>query len=316
MNPATENEKEEIGFYDPETETWLSTAQLRAADEETQLRAAQYWFYDNYTNPAENTPYDSAEGGYQFIWGGPYVPKDVLQENFEGVVRDEVIDELADMLSDISFEWTGNPDEHVVADYLFDTQITGAEFSLQLALETIEISLAEFSKSTHLGEAVRMHLLRMLYGNVITVLEAYLFDFFVSALKKDEKLLRVIVETNKDFQAKKVPLSEVFKHFEGIDATVQEFLLGLSWHNLPRVEPLFEDVLGIEFEDQHMNELQPAILVRHDIIHRNGKTKDGAEVTIAANDVVTLIRKVRAFMQSIESQWAKNQEAKTPHVEP
>jgi len=30
------------------------------------------WFLANFENPAECTPYESAEGGYQWIWGGPY----------------------------------------------------------------------------------------------------------------------------------------------------------------------------------------------------------------------------------------------------
>lgn len=30
------------------------------------------WWGGNFEDPAERTPYESAEGGYQWIWGGPY----------------------------------------------------------------------------------------------------------------------------------------------------------------------------------------------------------------------------------------------------
>ena len=42
------------------------------------------WFREHYENPAERTPYDSAEGGYQYVAGGPYDASDVLEEEFPG----------------------------------------------------------------------------------------------------------------------------------------------------------------------------------------------------------------------------------------
>src|SRR5262245_31613642 len=40
------------------------------------------WFHSNYEDPANHMPYESAEGGYQWIWGGPYDASDVLQDEF------------------------------------------------------------------------------------------------------------------------------------------------------------------------------------------------------------------------------------------
>ena len=41
------------------------------------IKAMRDWFLGSYEDPAENTPHDSGEGGYQYIWGGPY---DALEE--------------------------------------------------------------------------------------------------------------------------------------------------------------------------------------------------------------------------------------------
>lgn len=40
------------------------------------------WFLSRYEDPANSLPYVSAEGGYQWVEGGPYDASEVLQENF------------------------------------------------------------------------------------------------------------------------------------------------------------------------------------------------------------------------------------------
>lgn len=52
------------------------------------------WFSDNYEDPAENTPHESAEGGYQYIWGGPYEARDELYAQFGDIVREDLIEEV------------------------------------------------------------------------------------------------------------------------------------------------------------------------------------------------------------------------------
>ena len=42
------------------------------------------WFHEHYEDPAHKTPYETKEGGYQWIWGGPYDASEVLGDNFPG----------------------------------------------------------------------------------------------------------------------------------------------------------------------------------------------------------------------------------------
>jgi hypothetical protein len=288
--------------FDPETDAWLTDADLRIADPEIQLRVMKYWFDQNYTDPVENTPYESAEGGYQYIWGGPYNAGEELRDNFDTVVPEEVIAQLVEELERITLEWTGNPNEFDVDDYLFDAIGISEVYraSLLTGITTIEQSL-----SVQMPESLRKNFLRMLYGNVIAAFEAYLFDFFISALKEKKGLVRKLVETNKEFRRRKIILSDIFKSHEQIEETVREFLLGLSWHNLPRIKPLYSEVLEIIFDDEVTRELMAAVAVRHDIVHRNGKTKEGVEVVVTHNDIRTLITKVNTMVKRIEDQWVE-----------
>lgn len=58
------------------------------------------WFLERYMEPAEGVPYDSAEGGYIYISGGPFLAHDVLREEFGRVFSSECVNTAADELSD------------------------------------------------------------------------------------------------------------------------------------------------------------------------------------------------------------------------
>ena len=50
------------------------------------------WFLERFEDPAEHTPYETAEGGFQWIWGGPFYAVEVLSDRFpdedETIVQD------------------------------------------------------------------------------------------------------------------------------------------------------------------------------------------------------------------------------------
>lgn len=74
------------------------------------------WFAERFEDPAENCPYESAEGGYIYIWGGPFDARDVLFDAFSGEYPDEVIEELATELEQESWEWSAKPSDAFDAD--------------------------------------------------------------------------------------------------------------------------------------------------------------------------------------------------------
>ena len=48
-----------------------------------------------------------------------------------------------------------------------------------------------------------------------------------------------------------------------------------------------------------------AISTRHDIVHRNGRTKTGSEVSVTREDIETLIIRVRSMITHIETEYKK-----------
>ncbi len=285
----------------PDYEGTITASELRRSGRETQLDVMRKWFHANYEDPVENTPYESAEGGYIYIWGGPYEPFEELEAEFGGVVPDKAIQELADELREITWDWTGHPEYEDVDDYFFESIAQKPEHrkSFEESITNVEHLL-----SLEVTDLQKQHLLRLLFVNVITALETYLSDVFISAVGNDKALLRQFVETTPEFKAEKIAVSEVFKTAEEIEKRARSYLMDVVWHHLNRVKPMFKDTLDLSFPDD-MSDLFKAVLIRHDLVHRNGKKKDGGDHDISEKSVNDLIEKARSFVDHLDSRWAK-----------
>ncbi|WP_282093513.1 hypothetical protein [Epibacterium ulvae] len=78
-------------------------------DREVASEEMKEWFYANYEDPANSLPHISAEGGYQWIYGGPETPQEALGDNFSGEYPDEFIEEVAQDITDESGLWNWSP---------------------------------------------------------------------------------------------------------------------------------------------------------------------------------------------------------------
>ena len=74
-------------------------------DQDDRIRAMVDWFHENFEDPAQETPYEGREGGYQYIWGGPFDLWEELGEAFGDQLPVEEIEVAANVLSGTAFEW-------------------------------------------------------------------------------------------------------------------------------------------------------------------------------------------------------------------
>lgn len=68
------------------------------------------WFQDRYMDPAEGVPHDSAEGGYQYVNGGPFDAREVLATEFGAVHPDAWIEEAAARIERDGTVWVPQSD--------------------------------------------------------------------------------------------------------------------------------------------------------------------------------------------------------------
>lgn len=69
---------------------------------------------------------------------------------------------------------------------------------------------------------------------------------------------------------------------------------------------MFKSTLGIDFPDD-IGALSKAVFVRHDLVHRNGKTKDGGDHDITSSAVNDLIQNSLQFVYAIDEQLAEDE---------
>lgn len=79
-----------------DTETGVTPSRLKRLGRARQLEYVLYWFKRNYEDPSNETPYESAEGGFQYVWGGPYDAHEELEAEFSGIVSESLIEKAAE----------------------------------------------------------------------------------------------------------------------------------------------------------------------------------------------------------------------------
>lgn len=142
--------------------------------------------------------------------------------------------------------------------------------------------------------------LRMLYTSAITYLETYLADTFCNEVLHSGDLIEKVITTNPELNKKQYSIAEVFDWNKNITKKLSEYLFSIMWHNLAKVEKLYNNTLEVSFP-RDITDLYQAINIRHDIVHRNGRTKSGRIRHIKKANVENLILKIRDFADHINT---------------
>lgn len=287
-------------YWHPEYTHSISVEDLRSSDRDFQKEVVKAWFLTNYENPAEHTPYESAEGGFIYIWGGPYNAKQEILEEFYEIIEEELIEEIAEELEEQEgcYDWSGTISSDDFDDYLFETIEENTEFHStfqQSATNTLALLELEVDKP------LEQSLLKLLYVNVITAIETYLSDALMNTVLKNPTLIRRFVETNPKFGERKLSLNKIYERMDSLIDEVKAYLLELQYHNLAKIKAIYKSVLDINFPDD-LAILFKAVLTRHDIIHRSGKTKEGSSIELNKGNVIKLIEVANSFVDDIDAQ--------------
>jgi hypothetical protein len=273
---------------------------LKSLSKNAQLEAMESWFRENFENPDFRTPYDSEEGRYWYEpGGGPFDALEQLSEEFDGLVPSDVIEKLADTLNGESYEWASVPSETAYEEHYFDEFLVDAFAAfpaIKEGAQRIRDLLQSQSPTEHSNT-----LNQLFFANAVTLMETYLSDTFINRVLADKKLLRRLFESSPEFHKERVAKSEIFRVADNATEEAKKYLVRVLWHNLPKVERMYRDVLQVDIR-KHMPPLTKAIETRHDIVHRNGRSKDGTTVIITSQDVGKLVEAVQDLAEHVEKQ--------------
>ncbi|MER9588562.1 hypothetical protein NKI94_07110 [Mesorhizobium australicum] len=94
-----------LSISDPES--FPGEKDFEALSREEAIENIRDWFFYNFEDPVHNAPYDGAEGGYQFIWGGPYETRQEVEGRFGGFIDPEVLEGAIEEIEEHEGpEWT------------------------------------------------------------------------------------------------------------------------------------------------------------------------------------------------------------------
>lgn len=284
------------GPFDPDN-SWIE----RAGEDEQRI-AVREWFTARFCDPANDTPYNSREGGYLFIHGGPYDPVDELYTRFGNMVPGEVIHEVAsELVMEVGDQWA--PILREPPDYFderFDLEMVQPDGPLLRVRERI----AELNTTLRLqtNPVARPLVARLVFGSLIGVLESFLWETAQHWISTRPAVLQRCVERLPVFAEQKFKLSEVYSRHAGIEATVKGYLQGLVWHRWEQVGALYK--LGLEVQLPSVKAFQKPLETRHHIVHRSGTDMGGNKIEIEDSAIASLARDVEAFAQQVTSDCA------------
>jgi len=274
--------------------SWLSSA-----SEDEQLTAMRDWFTDRYCDPANETPYNGREGGYLYMYGGPYNPTEELNERFSQCIPQHLIDDIATELeSEGGDEWAPIIHEMDYDDY-FAIEIDD-RFLPKTKLENTIKELEENLKEE--GPQSNLLILHMSYGMLISCLEAYLSETVIYWAKKDDDVLfRIAI---KEFDTKKYSLSEIFNDIDVFKEMIHNHLASnVVWHRLDKLKPTIE--YGLKINLPKIGNIMSALKNRHDIAHRGGFNKDGTRLELNIKDFNSLKLNIVSFITELEEELEK-----------
>ncbi|BEE00821.1 hypothetical protein VAWG001_24350 [Aeromonas dhakensis] len=279
---------------------------LKYISKENQLEVMRNWFFANFEDPANSCPYDGKEGGYAYIYGGPYDASEELQAMFDQYVKFEYIEELVDELQMQCFDWSGNSNnvDDWYDDDIYDAVTSSGKPYIKF-IDNIDKIKALAKDKTE--QQQKDHLLSLLYTNVITALETLYVELFINSIEKDDVYIADCIEKGKtEFKVSKEIAALPFKGEpiekirEELIKSIKEHLISASWHSTKKIIDRYKATFDIKVKkDWPIEAIELATLNRNHLVHRGGKDKEGKLVLITDQILETLIEDASSLADAL-----------------
>ncbi|EJG1697235.1 hypothetical protein CDB74_RS17470 [Vibrio parahaemolyticus] len=147
---------------------------------------------------------------------------------------------------------------------------------------------------------------KMSYAYAVTLLESFLGDTLKALIAQDEQYLKnALCKLN---VLRNVKLTELAKTDLDVKSLVLRYVGGVLYHNIPNVLEMYEQVLDVKLDIDKSKVVQITML-RHDIVHRNGKSIEGKSISLNDRDFVYAIDDIKEFAGALQSAINNTQSA-------
>jgi hypothetical protein len=158
-----------------------------------------------------------------------------------------------------------------------------------------ELNLNKMNYNTNDNE----HILQLNYAYIISCMETYLSSAMWGTLEQYPENYNDLGKGINN----SAKLSTIFN--KGIPEFIQQELKNLQYHNLAQVKIYYKYAFDINFKAD-LSSIFKAVNIRHDIVHRCGKSKKNIKTNIVFEDVNILKTNISNFIKNIDNQLYLN----------
>lgn len=148
-------------------------------------------------------------------------------------------------------------------------------------------------------QEIKDNLYRLLYANTISKLEVFLCDTIVSYVLSSDAHKQRFVQKYEPLAEQKFPMKSIYAKFNSLDKLIKGALTSIVYHDVDLVRKLYKNVIGIDLP--HTKDIEDAIEIRHDIVHRNGKDKEGNMRNISKDDVEQISDHILDYIYEVDT---------------
>ncbi|WP_205623786.1 hypothetical protein [Flavobacterium reichenbachii] len=145
---------------------------------------------------------------------------------------------------------------------------------------------------------------RQVFIGIIGTMESFLSDVFINLVFDNDNYFKNFIKTHPEFKQRKFELREIFEETDRLEETAKKIMLDTIYHNLPVVKEMYEDTFKIKFPS--IKEVFKYVFQRHDLVHRNGKTKNGIIVETNEEAIQDLTMKVNEMITNLAKELKLN----------
>lgn len=183
---------------------------------------------------------------------------------------------------------------------------TNYKFTYQIFIDDIDSILMLLNNSS-IPDSSKNLFYQQTYISIYGSFENYLFNTFLRQVCRDYKIYeKVLRERIKIFERNKK--SNDWKILKGKDCLEKEKLFirkvqEVVFHNQKKVNQLFKSAFGI---NSCISSIRSETDIRHDLVHRMGRTIEGTDIVINKEQVLELAEKVKEIAKNVTKHVAKN----------
>ncbi|QRQ59798.1 hypothetical protein [Sphingobacterium multivorum] len=138
---------------------------------------------------------------------------------------------------------------------------------------------------------------RQVYIAAITTMETFLSETFVKVVTNSELFMEKFVRSHPAFKDRKFTLDQIYDKYNSIGDIAKKTMLETIYHDLVKVRMMYSTTLDITFP--FIGDVMRCVKVRHDLVHRNGKSNEGDVHTIDKATVENTIKIVEKLVADL-----------------